>query len=239
MSQVDAEKTAVYWYKLLNCGFRCPTSAGTDTYLNIPYHLIAGADRVYVHVGPKLKYHDWLNGWRQGRSFVTNGPMLSFTANGKEPGEEVHSSGPIEVKIKAEAVSHVPMEKMEIILNGQVVRTQNAEPDGKRAQLSHSLTIADSGWLAMRMTGPGNRLVPNNKRLFAHSGPVFCYVGGRKIAFKQDALFWVAQIEDLIRRTEQKGAFKTPEDKQKVITLFRRSQDVYRQIAAEATRTSA
>jgi hypothetical protein len=236
MSQVDAEKTMVYWYKLLNCGFRCPASAGTDTYVNIPYHLIAGADRVYVHVGPKLTYHDWMNGYRQGRSFVTNGPMLSFTVNGKEPGEEIHSPRPIEVRVEAEAFSHIPMEKMEIIVNGRVVGSQEAEPEGKWARLSHSLTIVDSSWLALRIVGPSNRLVVNNKRLFAHSSPVFYYLAGKKIAFEEDALFWVTQIEDLIRRTEQSGTFRTPEDKQRVIALFRRGQAVYRKIAAGATR---
>ena len=32
---------------LVNCGFRCPISAGTDTFLNIPYHLIPRAGRVF------------------------------------------------------------------------------------------------------------------------------------------------------------------------------------------------
>ena len=41
------------WYRLLNCGFRVPATAGTDVFLNRIGSNLPGGDRVYVHVdGP-------------------------------------------------------------------------------------------------------------------------------------------------------------------------------------------
>ncbi len=48
MSQNLEEPATQWWYQLLNCGFRCPASAGPDSFLNIPMHLLPGACRVYV-----------------------------------------------------------------------------------------------------------------------------------------------------------------------------------------------
>lgn len=51
MSQGDEEISTGYWYRLLNCGFRCPISAGTDSFLNIPHHLIPGLGDSTLRVG--------------------------------------------------------------------------------------------------------------------------------------------------------------------------------------------
>jgi hypothetical protein len=38
------------WYRLLNCGFRLPASAGTDCFLNRVVSRLPGSDRCYVHI---------------------------------------------------------------------------------------------------------------------------------------------------------------------------------------------
>ena len=57
LCQRNEEVNTAHWYQLLNCGFRCGISAGTDSFLNVPYHLIAGAGRVYVQVGELSLIH--------------------------------------------------------------------------------------------------------------------------------------------------------------------------------------
>ena len=66
------------WYRLLNCGFRIPASAGTDCFLNRIPSRLPGADRVYVHIDGAFTYEKWIEGLKAGRTFVTNGPMLEF-----------------------------------------------------------------------------------------------------------------------------------------------------------------
>ena len=236
MCQGDEERNTADWYRLLNCGFKCPISAGTDSALNIPYHLIAGAGRVYVQMEPKLSYEGWIEGYKQGRSFATNAPLLHFSVNEKGPGEEIHwQSGSLELKVRAEATSHVPMERMDLVVNGRVMASQKAEREGTLIRMRESLTIADSSWVAVRVRGKAHKLLPNDKALYAHSSPLYCYRSKRGIRFREDALYFIEQIDRLIQKVEDKGLFEDSAEKQKVIDLFRKGQTVYQRIAAEAT----
>ena len=70
------------YYQFLNCGFRMPVSTGTDWW-------IYDHNRVFVRVEGPFSYDAWLEGLRKGRTFITNGPLLEFSVNGRGPGAEV------------------------------------------------------------------------------------------------------------------------------------------------------
>ena len=67
----------------LSAGFRIPASAGSA---NGVAKIALGYNRSYVYLGKQFSYETWLAGQRAGRNFVTNGPMLFVTVNGKRPG---------------------------------------------------------------------------------------------------------------------------------------------------------
>ena len=235
--QRNEDTNTDHWYQLLNCGFQCPISAGTDSFLNTPYHLIAGAGRVYVQVGPSLTYDGWIKGYREGRSFATNAPLLKFSVNGKGAGEEIHwGAGPLSLKVEAEAVSHVAMKRMDLIVNGQVAASQKAEEAGKLIRMTRDLQIADSAWVAVRVHGDPHKLITNDTALYAHSSPVYCYRGGRKIAFKKSAAFFIEQIDQLIHRVQTQAIFRDSTERDAMIQHFRKGQEVYRRIEAQAAR---
>ena len=83
---------AELWYRVLNTGLRCALSAGSDAFTNIMMHWVPGGGRVYVKVPGDFSYQAWIDNYRKGRSFVTNGPYLTLRVNGKEPGEELQLS---------------------------------------------------------------------------------------------------------------------------------------------------
>lgn len=229
LCQRNEDVNTGHWYQLLNCGFRCPISAGTDSFLNVPYHLIAGAGRVYVQVGKELTFDRWMEGYRRGRSFATNAPLLRFSVNGQGPGAEIRSAAStMTLEVKGEAFSHVPMQSMELIINGEVVANQPASEDGSRIQLRRTLDISKSSWVAIRVRGEAHKFVTNDTALYAHSSAVYCELAGRKIRSKSAAQFFIDQIDQLIENVETQGRFERPEDKRRMLELFRRGQDVYR-----------
>ena len=248
MCQGDEEKITADWYRLLNCGFRCAISAGTDCFLNVPYHLLAGAGRVYVKTGPGLTYDKWMRAYMEGRSFASNAPLLDFSVNGKGAGDEIHwSSGSITVKVEARAVSHVAMQSMEVVVNGETVEIVSAMDGGKQANLSREIQLEDSAWIAVRVRGKADRLVPNDTKLYAHTSPVYCYRNGQPIHFRKDAEYFVKKIDGLLERVHLNAVgegeplhwgsnFKDDTQKQKVVDLFRKGQAVYQKISREATR---
>jgi len=104
------------WYNLLNCGFRIAPGAGTDTFANWrSINQVPGSSRVYVRSTGPLSYTDWIAGLRQGRSFVTNGPLLNLTVNGKGPGD-VLSGNPLHLRVEARAVSRAPLLGLAVLL---------------------------------------------------------------------------------------------------------------------------
>src|SRR5262249_10352888 len=152
-------------------------------------------------------------------TFVTNGPMLLLEVDGKEPGAEIHLSGPGPVKVRARAQSPVvPFTVLELVVNGTVVRSSNAVAGGTSAELNHTLRIDRSSWVAARVRGGGHRLVVNDPKTFAHTSPVYCYVNQQRIAFPEDARIVAAWIDRLIADVLASPRFSTEVKRQEVVS---------------------
>ena len=234
LSNSDEIASMELWYRLLNCGFKCAVSAGTDTFVNIKKHFILGASRVYVESGPDLDYSRWIEAYKAGRSFATNGPLLKLEVQEKGPGAEIrYASGPVRISVKAESRSLVPLDRLEIVINGVVVQSLPATPDQRTLQLETELELTQSSWIAARVLGPANRWVPNDRQTFAHTSPVYCYLGDKPIRSPDDARFFVSWIDDLSKKVVQHGVFSKPHQKDEVLELFRKAQKVY---ARQATK---
>ena len=219
------------WYRVLNTGLRCALSAGSDSFTNLMMHWVPGGGRVYVQVPGEFSYEGWIENYRAGRSFVTNGPIVSLDVNGKGPGEELRFPGRREqVTVKAEVSSIVPVELLEIVVNGAVVASQ-AVQGGTSARIEHPLVLEKSSWVAVRALGPGHRLIMNDPQAFAHTGAVFLYLDNQPIRSPQDARLWITWIDDLIEDLKDRGAFATDERRDSVIQLFRKAQDVWADLA--------
>ena len=89
----DEENSAELWYRLLNCGLKLSACVGTDALLDRSTEPLGG-DRVYVKTNSPLTMENWLNGLKQGRSFVTNGPIPTLKVNTSDVGETCHLNEP-------------------------------------------------------------------------------------------------------------------------------------------------
>ena len=50
---------------------------------------LVGRIETYVYTGDRGRdMHAWLDGMRAGRAFVTNGPLVQLSVNGKLPGKQ-------------------------------------------------------------------------------------------------------------------------------------------------------
>jgi hypothetical protein len=231
LSNNDETATTEMWYRLLNCGFRVPISAGTDSFTNVADHYIAGGGRVYVLTGPQFDYAAWIDAYRKGRSFASNGPIVKLQVEGKSPGDEVALDSSGEVTIKASLATQVPVDRFELIVNGRPVYSVPA--DGKESlEFTRKIPIGRTSWIALRAVGPRHRLVLNDTEAFAHTSPVYVTVGKRPMRVTEDLRFYREWISRLIARTETRGRFATPARKEEVLALFRKALSWYE--AAEA-----
>jgi hypothetical protein len=190
--------TVPLWYSLLNCGFRLPPSAGTDCFLNrIPSRLPGGA-RVYVKVEGAFSYSRWIDALKAGRSFVTDGPMLEFTAGGREAGDTVQIAAGAnqELRVQGRARARVPLDRLEVIQDGRVVATATATGDRLTIAIDQSIPVERSGWVALRASGPNHPDQPDGT-VFAHTGPVYIEVPGKPVDARPDAEAFIAWIDRL------------------------------------------
>jgi hypothetical protein len=216
------------WYRLLNCGFRLAVSAGSDSFTNVVDHYTPGGGRVYVHSGERLNYEEWVRAYKQGRSFGSNGPMLFFTVNGKEPGDEIRlASNGARVRVSARVRTQVPVEKVEVVANGQVVASRDGSGRNE-ISLDEELKLERSSWIALRAYGPWDRRVLNDLQTFAHTSPVYVYLGDQPIAGREDLRFYIDWIEKLIARVKTRARFSTEARRQEVVELFSKALEEYR-----------
>ena len=176
----DHRVTADVWYRLLNCGFRIPAGAGTDAMTN--YASLrgpVGMNRVFVRSGARLDYRGWLAALKAGRTFASNGPLLSFSLEGKEPGEEIAlPKRPKRLTAKVSLRSIVPIEKLEIVSNGAVVATIPTRDGGLRADAEVPLRATGSSWYTLRAWSPTAREPVLDIYPFATTSPIYVTVAG-------------------------------------------------------------
>jgi hypothetical protein len=185
---------ALLWYRLLNCGFRVPASAGTDCFLNRIPSRLPGWSRAYVKVGGEFSYERWIEGLKAGRTFVTTGPMMEFAADGHDPGDTLRIEPGASVRVWCRASSQSPLDRIEVIRDGQVVATAEAVGDRLSAEIEQAVPFERSGWVAVRASGPsqGGRPAP-----YCHTSAVYVEVPGRPADTREQATYFLAWIDRL------------------------------------------
>ncbi len=181
---------AEIYYKLLNSGFKLPVAGGTDSFSDVPRDPPHGTARTYVQVDGPLTYRKWIEALKAGRSFATNGPLLTLTVNGREIGDEVVFDEPATVHVEAEVMSNVPIESLEIVVNGKIAKATGA------SSISMELQIETSSWLAARALGPAHPLV-GDSYAFAHTSPIYVRIGESKFEDGRDSEFLIRYIREL------------------------------------------
>ncbi|MDA1315267.1 MAG: CehA/McbA family metallohydrolase [Acidobacteria bacterium] len=209
LSNKDEEGACWMYYRVLNCGLKCTASAGTDSQMDVARHALPGGSKVYVKVAAPLTYDKWIEGYKAGRTFVSNGPLLLLEVDGKEPGAEIRLSTPGTVRVRAKTASNVPIDVLELIVNGEVAAQVKNSGDGTSLEIDRVLRLDKSSWVAARVWGPPHRLVVNDPQAFAHTSPVYVYIGDQKIASAKDAKIVLAWIDRLIHDVAESPRFAT------------------------------
>jgi hypothetical protein len=192
------------WYRLLNCGFRIPASAGTDCFLNRIPSRLPGSDRAYVHVEGEFSYGRWIESLKAGRSFVTSGPILSFSVDGLALGETLRLDAPREVHLQGQVSAQFPLGRIEVVHNGDVVAEAAVTGDGHTVTLDQRIALDRSGWLALRAEVARTPNLSGGSG-FGHTSPIYVEVAGRPLDSRADAEYFLAWIDRLWAEVRQRN----------------------------------
>lgn len=148
--EIEANNGLRLWYRYLNCGFRLTATAGTD---KMTTFVTVGANRVFARIQGEFTYQNWINALKDGRTFITNSPLLAFTANGRDPGATLRFDSKKDkvAHVHAVAESQFPYDRLEIVANGTVVAQSTPSGQRHKAEIHLEHPIQQSCWLAARV----------------------------------------------------------------------------------------
>ncbi len=208
------------YYQFLNAGFRLPIAAGTD---KLGEDIPLGSNRVYARVAEPAGYEAWLAAVKAGRGFVTNGPILEFTADEAEPGDVVEFQGTRRIHARVRARSILPFTTLEIVMNGEPVghktipNGDGPPKDGLYAmEVEATVELARSAWLAARVVDHPdlrNRILPRELSVFAHTDPVYFLQDGRQVREEASVAYLRKYVRGVLHWLGTEPTFANEEDR--------------------------
>ncbi len=173
------------YYEFLNLGYPLTASAGSD----IPWGGTLGEVRVFAYLGEKTFSADnWFEAFRQGHTFVSNGPMLELEVEGARPGDhmELDKDRPVRVRGRLMIDPDRGAGSLDLIAHGEVINSVKASHDGQREiVMDVSVPVKGGVWLALKGTGANGSV--------AHTTPVYITRKGQR--------FWKRnEVESLIEK---------------------------------------
>jgi len=182
------------WYRYLNCGYRLPAVGGTD---KMGAYMPVGTNRAYTYIGKEeFSFPNWAKAVRSGNTFVTSGPLLMFQADGHTPGQEITlGAGGGTIQAHASAKSFIPFNRLEIVLNGQVVASREAASGTHELTLTEMIRVPGPGWMAARCSSELGPVTSWEFMVQAHTSPVYLVVPGQELFSAQTAAYMLALID--------------------------------------------
>lgn len=222
------------WHKLLDNDLVLPPVGGEDSINNLHHYRVMGSFRTYAHLDGPLTVPGWLDAIRQGRTYMTSGPLVEFRINGQEPGGSVRlPAGGGEVTVEGSVRSIVPLTRLVIHSGGQAVKEIPLEPGGLAARFSERIRVETSAWFSLYAEGPPSSYLDAEYPI-AITNAIRVYTGDRKIRNRASAEYFVKWIDKLRASAEQWRWWRSEREKRHVLSQFEEAQHIYRRLAAEA-----
>lgn len=207
-------------YRLWNAGLPAPIVGGSGKDSN---RVPLGAMRTYaqVRVGEEGQNARWVEAVRAGRTFVTNGPILTLAASGHGPGsiqDFPTDAGPI--RVLATARSPHPFEKLELVADGRVIASASPIHGSGlyTATLNLIHTPTGGGWLAARCWSGSPSMLDPGSPSFAHTSPNWFRPPDGTIPVRAEALPPIREAMQKSREwVEQYGRFSSEKRKQQLL----------------------
>ncbi len=228
----DALTTESVWHRLLNTGLRIPAAGGTDAMAN--YSSLRGPlgqNRTYVKADdaadPSVETANWLAGLKAGKSFATNGPLVSLTIDGAGPGEELRKpNGAQGFAVMAVMTSLTAVDAVDIIVNGEVAQTIPISDDRKTAVLEGELALDKSAWVTLRAYSKTASPLVFDNYPFATTSPIYVTIGGKPVRSRADAehfIAWIGKLEAAARD----GDYNTDAEREAVLANLRAARRAF------------
>jgi TolB protein len=230
----DHKATASVWYRLLNLGFRIPAGAGTDATANYaaPIRGHVGMDRVYARVPSGLSGSQlgeaWYAALHAGRTFATNGPLLSFRLGDAGVGDELKFDGAqASVGFSASMASIAPVDHLEVVCNGRVMANVALDGDHTAAHGTGSISLKESGWCVLRASSDRPEWPVMDNYVYATTSPIYVTIAGATPRSPEDAKYFAAWISRVAEAAGKYPDWNSPVERSLVMNRLSEAKRIF------------
>jgi dipeptidyl aminopeptidase/acylaminoacyl peptidase len=234
----DAGRSGFFpWYATLNNGLRVTATGGEDSISDLQRSKLVGSYRTYVYTGARgLDMHAWFEGLRNGHAFVSSGPLVELTVDGRIPGETVElaaSGGTVEVEARVRSIT--PLSRVFLVFNGEEVEEIPLSGERTAVTFRKALSVRRSGWYHLRAEGrPEERYPLDVGYAQAFTNPVWVTVGGKPPRDRASAEYSIRWIDKLQELAEAWPGWRSEKEKEHVFGQFEEAREIYRQFSRDA-----
>ena len=224
------------WYATLNNGLRITAVGGEDSISNLHRSKLVGSVRTYVYTGGKgLTMEAWFAGLRDGNAFVSTGPLVELTVNGRIPGEEVELAASGTVELRGRVRSITPLDRAFVIFNGEIVEEIPFAGERRELDLSRSYPVDRSGWFHLRVEGRNEERFPLDANFaLGFTNPVWVTVAGRPVRDRTSAEYSIRWIDKLRAMAEEWPGWRSERERAHVFAQFDEARAIYEGFLTEA-----
>lgn len=194
----------IYW-KMLEAGLRIPPTAGSD-FSNNDTHV--GYNRVYVHSQQTPTVDSWWQSIAQGKTMVSNGPLLRVSINGQQPGsvQASYRGQSIPLDIAASLAVREEVDYLDVVFNGETIYSAKLEDHYQRGEFP-PLEISESGWVVVRVITGFNK-----GYRYATTAPFYFEFDGKPRVARDAVTFfqnWLNNAADEIGQSDDQESYKS------------------------------
>jgi hypothetical protein len=120
----------------------------------------------------------------------------------------------------------VPVEHLEVICNGNVVKTLLTEAKDT-GEFTGKIPLTESGWCVLRAWSDKPRYPVMDNYAYATTSPVYVKVGGKRAYAKRDAEYFEAWIDRTIEATSQYPDWNSAAEKEMVMKRLREARGIF------------
>ncbi len=150
------EKAFALWCLLLNHGYRLAATGSSDACFDRPGGAVPGAARTYTFVEGAFSLPAVAAATAAGKTFVTTGPLLLATVDGKPPGSRHEAHGQassLVLEAWAGGSDRRGLQRLEMLRNGRPWRTFVLNPPTPAWQTNVTLHETENAWYCVRAFG--------------------------------------------------------------------------------------
>ncbi len=146
----------------------------------------------------------------------------------REPGDEAVLALPGQARFRLAMRSPVPVDHLELVQDGKVVRTFPLTGDRRSFDAAGTLPVAHGGWLLLRAWNDGDDPLVFDRYPYATTTPVWLAVAGApRPRDPADAEFFLAWIDRLIANAGARDDWNNGREKSDTLAYLAAAKAIY------------